>query len=109
MRKSYAGLFVTVMLLVIICCIYGSGVSTVRKSEPKSKTESESTQQYAANDMDTVVIEDEDVPAVDFAKAEAATVSGSILFMMSAILLLVIIAVIVIIATIAASTSTIKF
>lgn len=105
MRKSYAGLFVVVMLLVVVCCIYGSGVSTVKKTKMANETQTEQTQQLVENDGEVVEIEDEEVPASD--SVETASVSGSILFLMSALLLIIIVAIVVIVATVAASTSVI--
>ncbi len=126
MKKHYGGLFVIVALLVAVCCIYGSGVSSVRKHTKDGQANSTgviaSIDEQASENLELslgnggmVTIEDEAVPAADMLAAgeqvtteETSDVGSSILFLISGLLLLIVVVVVVIVATVAASTTVIE-
>lgn len=118
MKKHYGSLFAIIVLLVVVCCIYGSSVGTARKQAKDSqKNEVAITASVAVESAGGMVtIEDEAVPVADSLTVNDSTVTqdsesetgGSILFLISGLLLLIIIVVVVIVATVAASTTVIE-
>lgn len=107
MKKHYTGLFITVMLLVVVCCIYGSGANRGKHAASDTQTQSISV---VADDSLTV-IEDEPVPVSNKVHEDTASVhngGASIILWITSLLLVILVTVIVIVIAVAGTVTLAK-